>query len=659
MVGLLLGSAWAAPPKGLSDQECLGCHSNAGLTKEIDGKQVSLDVHQERLQASAHGPLGCTACHGDVKAFPHDPAPVMPACGSCHSEEAAAYDRGFHAKALKSGDKNAATCIDCHGGPHELLPASDPNSKVAHGNIPATCGACHGQKFAMERSGLSAQTFVAYQESVHGRSVAKNGGASKAAVCTDCHGTHEILAAVNPKSPIFKFNVPDTCGQCHKEVKQEFLGSIHGQSLGKGNWQAPVCTDCHGIHTIKAPTDPNSSVAAQALARTTCVRCHEGVRLTQEFGVPGNRVATYQASYHGLASQLGSTVVANCASCHGVHNILPSSDPRSTISPARLAETCGRCHPGAGANFIRGKVHVDAPLSADVGSVTVRWIRRFYLSLIAGLIGLMLLHNFLIWRRKAVERREAQRRIIVRMDGVQRAQHLTLLISFFTLVITGFALKYPFSWLAALTGGDAVRSTIHRIAAVVLIADGLFHLGYLITQQQGRRLFLGMMPAPQDATDIWGAIRYYLGFSPSRPQFARFSYAEKMEYWALVWGLFVMAGTGLMLWFQVEFSRFFPRWWLDIATAIHFYEAILATLAILVWHFYQVFLDPDVYPMNWAWYDGRMSVEVYQEEHALDAETVTQAVSAEAEKQAEKAQSTLHEGKQLADVGAPKDWGKQ
>ena len=103
--------------------------------------------------------------------------------------------------------------------------------------------------------------------------------------------------------------------------------------------------------------------------------------------MPGRRIATYLASYHGLATEGGSSIAANCASCHGVHNILPSSDPRSTINPANLVKTCGQCHPGATANFAKGKIHIDVPLSADIGSKAVRWIRRFYLFIIAFTIG--------------------------------------------------------------------------------------------------------------------------------------------------------------------------------------------------------------------------------------------------------------------------------
>ena len=118
---------------------------------------------------------------------------------------------------------------------------------------------------------------------------------------------------------------------------------------------------------------------------------------------------------------------------------------------------------------------------------------------------------------------------------------------------------------------------------------------------------------------------YYLGLTQQKPEFARFNYAEKAEYWALVWGMIVMAGTGLMLWAKVAVGNHLPRWWLDIATAVHFYEAVLATLAIVVWHFYQVFLDPDVYPMNWAWWDGKMSLHHYREEHGLEPATVIEA----------------------------------
>ena len=634
LLGLVLAASTAGavqkPVPKPTNEDCLACHGDSTMTAEVNGKQVSLCVNPETFKSSIHGAMfACVDCHTDVKTSPHETTPAKVSCATCHADQQAAYDRSYHAKAISAGDGQAATCVSCHGSPHELLPASDPKSRVNHANIPATCGSCHAQKFVMEASGHSAQPVAAYSQSVHGKAVAA--GSEKAAVCTDCHGSHEILAASEPRSAIFKFNVPATCAKCHEPVKQEFMQSIHGQAIARGNSLAPVCTDCHGIHSIKAHQDPNSSVAAENLARVTCARCHEGVRLTQEFGVEGRRSTTYLASYHGLASKLGSQVVANCASCHGVHNILPSSDPRSTINRANLVKTCGQCHPGVTEKFALSKVHVNAPLSADTGSVAVRWIRKFYLGMIFAVIGAMLLHNLVIWRRKALLRWKQEHRLVVRMSLHQRWQHAVLFTSFITLVITGFALKFPDSWFAMLLGmSEKVRGITHRVAGVLLISVGAYHLVYVALTRDGRRLLLDFLPAPKDASDAWGTVLYYLGLRPEKPEFRRFNYAEKAEYWALVWGLIVMAGTGIMLWAKIAVGRLLARWWLDVATAIHLYEAVLATLAIVVWHFYQVFFDPDVYPMNWAWWDGKMSFEHYREEHGLDADTLLEAVRAEA-----------------------------
>jgi cytochrome b subunit of formate dehydrogenase len=645
------------------DQNCLACHGDAGMKSE-SGKSLHVDAAKHR--SSVHGELSCTTCHVGVKEYPHPKPMKMPDCASCHDQEVAqvpqsvhgvlgkeacaschgktheeqqadkvvpqqcatchddavhGYEQSAHAVALKNGNKQAPICLSCHGNPHQILGADDPKSPVHHNNVPATCATCHSKKPIMESAGFTTQQFYSYQQSVHGQAVAN--GSSKAAVCTDCHGAHQILPASDAKSSIFKFNIPLTCAKCHKPVETEFMRSIHGQAIARGSSQAPVCTDCHGIHSIKSHLDPSSPVSAQNLAQVTCARCHEGVRLSQEFGVEGKRASTYLASYHGLASRLGSNVVANCASRHGVHNILPSNDPRSTINQANLVKTCGQCHPGVTEKFVVGKVHVDAPLSADIGSKAIRWIRSFYISMILAVIGGMVLHNLIIWRRKAILQRNSHPRTVTRMTTGQRWQHLVLLTSFFILVITGFALKYPDSFLAMIPRmGEKLRGIIHRIAAVAMIGASIYHFVYLLATRDGRRMAMDMLPEPKDATDVMGTMRFYLGLGGSKPEFKRFTYAEKAEYWALVWGVIVMAVTGTALWAKVFVGHLLPRWWLDVATTVHLYEAILATLAIIVWHFYQIFLDPDVYPMNWAWWDGKMSEHHYREEHGLDGATL-------------------------------------
>ena len=125
------------------------------------------------------------------------------------------------------------------------------------------------------------------------------------------------------------------------------------------------------------------------------------------------------------------------------------------------------------------------------------------------------------------------------------------------------------------------------------------------------------IPKLQDIRDFAANMRYHLGRTREHPRFGRFTYAEKLEYLAMVWGTALMGATGFMLWFKVGVGWLLPRWSVDIAGAIHFYEAILAVLAILVWHFYQVMFDPDVYPIDLAFWDGKVSEERYKEHHAL------------------------------------------
>jgi cytochrome b subunit of formate dehydrogenase/5-methylcytosine-specific restriction endonuclease McrA len=617
----LWASQGKAQPK-LKDADCLACHGDQSLTTDVNGKTVSLFVDAGKLKHTIHGRLfACVDCHTDVKSLAHDTPPQKITCGGCHADAQEAYSRSAHAVARKEGVA-AAGCQDCHGGAHEVMAGGDPKSPVNHENIPYTCGRCHGQKFLMESRGESAQPFISYQESVHGR--ATEMGSQKAAVCTDCHGAHEILPANDAKSPIYKFNVPTTCGKCHTDVNNTFMQSIHGQALLRGNAQAPVCTDCHGIHSIKAHADPNSPASEQNLSKDICARCHEGVRLSQEFGVPGNKVSSYFDSYHGLAAEGGSVVAANCSSCHGVHNILPSSDPHSTINKANLDATCGQCHKGVTQKFTQTRVHSeDGVQPHDIGSLAVKWVRLIYIALILIVIGAMFLHNFIIWRHKAVARRRMMNPFMVRMTTNQRWQHLILLSSFIILVITGFALKFPDTWFAHVLGmGEHWRGLIHRVAGVILIGAGIYHIVYLAKAREGRKLIRDLAPGPKDAFDALYTMMYYLGMRSEKPKFGRFNYAEKAEYWALVWGTALMGLTGIMIWAKVWVGDTLARWWVDIATAVHFYEAILATLAILVWHFYQVFFDPDVYPMNWAWWDGKMPVEHYQHEHELDVESV-------------------------------------
>jgi cytochrome b subunit of formate dehydrogenase len=170
---------------------------------------------------------------------------------------------------------------------------------------------------------------------------------------------------------------------------------------------------------------------------------------------------------------------------------------------------------------------------------------------------------------------------------------------------------------------EEFRRWAHRIAGIVLLVAGAYHIIYVLSSKDGRKLVKDLFPVKRDLTDVWDAVRYLVGLNKEKPKIGRFGYAEKMEYWAVVWGTIIMGVTGLMIWFKMDVTHWLPRWAVDVALTIHYYEAILACLAIVVWHFYHVMFDPDVYPLNMACYDGNVSEHWQEEEHALEVVTPT------------------------------------
>ena len=479
----------------------------------------------------------------------------------------------------------AVSCTTCHVK-HEEYPHPEGIPKPV-------CASCHRQVASEHARGI------------HGQEIRKGGAA--APDCGTCHGAaHEIQIT---KSAVFRAGVAETCGMCHSDMAREYQASVHGKAVARGVAQAPVCTDCHGEHSILPPSNAASPVSGRNIP-ATCGSCHGDVRLARKFGFPADRLLSFDASFHGLAAKAGSQTVANCASCHGVHNILPSSDPRSTINAKNLAATCGRCHPGAGQRFAIGRVHFS---EAGMESAAVGWVRRFYLWLIRITIGLMLLHNAGDWARKLYRLRLSRATTTVlpatgepqfRMFAFERLQHALLAISFTVLAWSGFALKYPGEWWAKpmllWEGSTPVRSVVHRAAAVVFIAVTLVHVISLLANRNLRRHWRRLWPARRDVREAMGTFGYNLGLLKERTPASEHSYVEKAEYWAVVWGAVVMILSGVMLWASDLAMAWLAKTLLDVATAVHLYEAVLATLAILVWHFYSVIFDPDVYPLDTA-----------------------------------------------------------
>lgn len=221
---LFLALGWFAPASA-QVEKCTICHAKAELKKTLpSGQVVSLYVDDGRLARSAHGEKACTDCHADVEEIPHTAAPQEVDCTRCHYRDNqsgaptdvdyTAYRNSVHGKLAAKGDPGAPTCHSCHGD-HQVFGADDPRSRIARANVPETCGACH------------LKVYNEYIESVHGHGV-KSGEAPDAAICTDCHGEHDIRGPNDPKSSVNPARIAETCGKCHDGTNPNYTaGKMH------------------------------------------------------------------------------------------------------------------------------------------------------------------------------------------------------------------------------------------------------------------------------------------------------------------------------------------------------------------------------------------------------------------------------------------------
>ena len=313
----------------ISLEKCTLCHGKPEFRKLlVDGQIRDLFVTGDTLAGSVHAKKVCAECHFDVSEIPHRVRPKRVTCTHCHFK-----------------------------GNREGAPQSD--------NV------------------------LAYFDSVHGMAIAR--GNTKAPLCQDCHGSHTILKAKDPGSRVARGKVAETCGRCHMEIYAQFKGSIHGAALAKGIEEVPSCTGCHGEHKIYARNDPKSTVYSTHVSEQ-CSKCHSSISIMGKFGIETEQVATYKESFHGVASQFGSRTVANCSSCHGVHDIRPPDDPLSMVNLKNVPKTCGKCHPGANPNFAVGKIHVDAKKKE---SGIIYWTATFFKWLTIGTMLALIAHIFL------------------------------------------------------------------------------------------------------------------------------------------------------------------------------------------------------------------------------------------------------------------------
>ena len=604
----ILGAIYHTSSK-LSDG-CLECHNNVDFKKS--------------LNSSVHANMSCPNCHSYVikNLTDHQEKPKdqpLADCYLCHSGIAAIHKESIHGISLAEGINEAAQCWDCHGS-HNIVRVNSDSSLVDSKNLVSTCGKCHDDpKFIKDHRFAVKQPGKMYTQSVHGKLV--EAGKVKAATCVTCHGSHDVKNRVQVGSKIASVNVPETCAECHKEITEEYKKSIHWIAVKKGVRESPSCNDCHSEHSIHAINTLDKREEIRKIQENTCLQCHQNLLLSERYGMSGKSAGSYQDSYHGLASSRGDKKAALCIDCHGVHKILPKDYSESTINEKNVVATCGKCHENATAVFSSSYSHVSkednsAKYIEDIVGLVYFW-------LIVVVIGWMVVHNLFILfhelRKRYMKSKDEIK--IPRFTRNELIQHTLLLLSFIILAITGFQLKYPDSWwgrgLYHLGLDESVRQWVHRGSAVVMMVLSVYHVIYLIITSRGRDVLKGLLPNMRDLVHLINNSLYYMHLKKKQPDFDNYNYIEKMEYWALIWGTIVMGVTGLVLWFPTVVGDWAPVWFIKVSEIVHFYEAILATLAIVVWHWFFVMFHPKEYPISFTVFNGKVTLHHYKEEHRL------------------------------------------
>ena len=270
-----------APPD--ENEACLTCHSNPDLSIDFaSGDSTNAYVSRAQYQHSVHGEeaMTCGGCHPDHQAYPHPELPTSDSrsftltmndtCLDCHPDQAEGVQDSVHAHLLADGRTEAATCVDCHGA-HDTKSLSESRLDIA-----LACQQCH------------AEIYTQYDNSVHGKALREDGNVD-VPTCVDCHGVHQIE---DPRTAKFRLNSPLLCGSCHADetlmskydisthVFDTYVADFHGSTVTLFEKLSPdqptnkaVCYDCHGVHNIMAPDDPESSTIKENLL-VTCQKCH-------------------------------------------------------------------------------------------------------------------------------------------------------------------------------------------------------------------------------------------------------------------------------------------------------------------------------------------------------------------------------------------------
>jgi cytochrome b subunit of formate dehydrogenase len=545
-------------------------------------------------------------------------------CRGCHDDEL--YRSRFAASVHGNN-----SCTSCHADIRDLKAHMTGQARPA----PVDCGACH-REIAKEYRNNFHYLYEDFR-------------------CTDCHRQIHALMKTGQN---FKLAVIKKCSECH--ANDEYVASGHAESVLKGHQESAACSDCHGLHDTRVYHTALETYPGEAREFYTgkCKKCHADQKMMAHFGLSADIVKRYEATYHGKVEGVGYPKrVAGCADCHTSHNILPKTDTRSSIYPANLVSNCGRCHQGFHPRFVEYKAHPNYHDRKNYPALF--WTFVFMSGLLGGTFLFFWVHTLLWWRKTYWEKDKREKLGIdskcvppgseelvpvQRFSGKERVIHVLLIVSFMTLVMTGFPLKYHTApWaqnLIGLWGGVANAGFFHRAAAGLLTALFLYvlwlSLCFLFPRGQGTKGWLGRLFGPdslcpnlKDLRDMAGMFRWFFNRG-EMPQFDRWTYWEKFDFMAVFWGMFAIGTSGLLLWIPEWSSWIIPGWVLNVATLVHSEEALLAALFIFTVHFFNTHFVPTKFPMDSIIFTGRYRLEEMKEQKPLQYERLKAAGRLEA-----------------------------
>ncbi len=598
--------------QGMADRDCLQCHANPTL-KSASGKPMY--VNQSELNRSRHTRVACVQCHTNARPSLDRPCKTVPPkvdCSICHAQQVAQYNESTHGQLVAMGSPDGPTCSDCHGT-HGIRSRNESDSPTFARNVPTLCAQCHraGQKAALRYNGKQVNPVEHYVESIHGKGLLES-GLTVTANCADCHTAHHELPSRDTRSSVNRANIAETCGQCHRGIYEMFNKSVHSAKAFPTSKPLPVCSDCHSSHSISR-TD---AAGFRLRMMDQCGRCHEAI------------TESYFETYHGKVSRLGYLKTAKCSDCHGAHDILPVADPRSRLSRANIVKTCAQCHTGSHRRFAGYLTHATHHDPAKYPFLF--WTFWGMTTLLLGTLTVSGLHTIawlprsLKYRKELKASHNGEGEVYVRrFQPFQRNLHLLVIFSFFGLALTGMMLKFSYAgWaqvMSRLFGGFEAAGLIHRFCALVTFLYFGLHVFDLARRKrkssQNWLQFIfnreGMMLNKNDWREAVASIKWFLGKGP-RPEYGRWTYWEKFDYFAVFWGVFVIGSTGLLLWFPAFFTRLMPGWMINVATTIHSDEALLAVGFIFTIHFFNTHFRPEKFPIDTVIFTGGVPLEEFK-----------------------------------------------